>query len=128
MKTSPLSRSIATVLVSTVLTISATGATLIWDSDNLFSNGAQDGAGNWNTTEAHWRTGSGNTTWNNAGNDTAVFGSNSGPAGTVSVPVATPITVGGLTFNAAGSGTYTIAGFPITLSGTAAITTNVDAT
>jgi fibronectin-binding autotransporter adhesin len=62
---------------------------------------------------------SADTTWNNATNDTAVFGNN-GAADIVTIGT-TGITAGGVTFNPTSSGSYTIAaaaGNNLTLAGT----------
>lgn len=82
-------------------------ATFYWDNDaNAANNNANTGAGlgnvgTWDTTSSKWWNLTNNTTWSNAGGDTAVFW---GPtAGAVTLN--TPITVGGLTFNTTG---YTI--------------------
>ena len=56
----------------------------------------------------------------------AGFGTGSGTAGTVSL--AAPITAGGLVFNPAGSGNYTISGNTLTLAAAATITANTPAT
>jgi fibronectin-binding autotransporter adhesin len=81
--------------------------TYLWDPDQTGTG--SDDSGNWDTTSAIWSTGSTDTTWPNTTNSTNVasFGSNNGTAGTVTLQ--TPIWSDGLTFNAAGSGDYTIA-------------------
>jgi len=75
-----------------------------WDggTTNIAENGdgaSQGGNGNWNTTTNNWDQGAGSahTFWNNAGNNTAIFG---GTAGTVTLT--NNITVGGLQFFTAG--------------------------
>ena len=50
--------------------------------------------------------------------DVAIFGNNNGAAGTVAVKAA-GVSAGGITFNPAGSGNYTLGGGAITLTGTA---------
>src|SRR6218665_2445960 len=100
-------------------------ANLVWDGD-LVTEGAQDGTGNWNTTDLNrWLLGGVPQAWNNTTNDTAVFGSGSGVAGTI--PLTEAITAGGLTFNATGSGTYTLSGNVLTLAGTPMIDASVAA-
>lgn len=100
-------------------------ANLVWDGD-LATAGAQDGTGSWNTTDLNrWLLGGTPQAWSNASNDTAIFGSGSGTAGTITLTEA--ITAGGLTFNAAGSDTYTLSGNVLTLAGTPVINTNVAA-
>ena len=99
---------------------SLSAATLTWDG-NTAADGLQDGAGTWNTTATdRWydplAVPSAYRAWNNAGGDTALFGAGSEAAGTVAL--GTAITAGGLTFNAAGSGSYVISGNVLTLSNT----------
>jgi len=99
--------------------------TLTWDSSGLNPNAPVDGAGAWDTSTALWSNGSVDSIWNNAGNNTAVFGSSNGAAGTVTVGT---ITAGGLIFNAATSGSYLLSGGTLTLGGTTpTITTNANA-
>jgi autotransporter-associated beta strand protein len=77
-------------------------ADLYWSANGS----TQGGAGTWNTTDARWGTisfGPYGDIWDNADNDTAIFGWG-GSAGTVTLGV--PITTGGLRFNTTG---YTIA-------------------
>lgn len=98
---------------------------LTWDSSGLNPNAPVDGAGAWDTTSALWSNGTVDSIWNNAGNNTAVFGSSNGAAGTVTVGT---ITAGGLTFNGATSGSYLLSGGTLTLGGsTPTITTNANA-
>jgi len=85
-----------------------------------------DGAGAWNTTGTNWWNGAIDSAWTNLTTDTAVFGASNGTAGAITVGT---VTVGGITFNAAGSGNYTLSGGTITLGGaTPTITANVNAT
>ncbi len=111
---------------STAVTSSSVApATLTWNA----SAGATvtDGGGSWDTSTPNWNNGSGNVAWVNANNDIATIGNHNGPAGTIAL--ATGITVGGLVFNPASSGNYTIAGNTLTFGGAGAtVTTNVDAT
>ena len=76
---------------------------LTWDADPTTAS-PQDGAGVWGTTTNTWWDGTTNVVWDNVTPANAVFGTNSGAAGTVSNAVA--MSVGNLTFFAAGSGTY----------------------
>ncbi|HRR34728.1 MAG TPA: autotransporter-associated beta strand repeat-containing protein [Kiritimatiellia bacterium] len=77
---------------------------------------AQDGSGIWNTATANWvGAGGAHAAWNNAHGDTAAFGAG-GTAGTVTVE-AGGVTIGGLRFNAGVTGSYTLSGGPLTLSG-----------
>jgi autotransporter-associated beta strand protein len=89
-------------------------ATLIFDG-NTGTTGAQDGAGNWDTTTADWWNGASNVAWDNTTPANAVFGAGSGTAGTISV--GTGINVANVTNNSPGSGFYTISGNPLTLVG-----------
>ncbi len=97
-----------------------TAATLTWDATSGTA-GNQDGSGIWNTTTARWDDSS--ATWDNSTPDSAIFGAASGTAGTVTLGEA--ITVGGLTFNAAGNSTYTLAGGGFSLSTGTATATSV---
>ena len=109
------------------VTASLHGTQLTWDADPTTAS-PQDGAGVWDTTTNTWWDGAANVVWNNATPDSAVFGAGSGPAGVVSNSL--PVTVGNITFNATGSGTYTLnssAANTVTLSGNPTITANVNA-
>ncbi len=114
-----------------LLVPSSRAGTLTWDSSGTATASTPlDGSGTWNTSTALWNNGSTDAAWVNANNDTAVFGSGNGAAGTVTLGA--NIQVGGITFNTPGSGNYTIvpgAGTTVTLSGaTPTITTNANAT
>jgi autotransporter-associated beta strand protein len=107
------------------LALGAQAATVTWDADTG-TPGAQDGAGSWSTSSPNWWNGSGDAVWNNG--DSAIFGSATGSAGTVSV-ISSGITVGGLTFNThAGYLLNTTTASTLTLVGNPTITANVDAT
>ncbi len=107
-------------LIGSALSLQA--AQLVWDT-NTSSNGAQDGAGIWDTVSTNWiATNGANVAWNNANPDSATFGS--GAVGGV-VTLSEPITISNLTF--ANSG-YTISGGPLTLAGQQTITMNAIAT
>lgn len=98
------------------------GVGLAWNSGPSVI-APRDGSGSWtNQSAAHtnWWNGSGNLQWNNGGPDMATFGVGSGTAGTVTVSGG--VTVGGINFNAPGSGSYTISG-----SGTLTLNGNVNA-
>jgi fibronectin-binding autotransporter adhesin len=102
------------------VTLPTGAAVLTWDGDTG-TGGLQDGGGTWNTTDTNrWWNGSSYQAWNSATPDAATFGVGSGAAGTVTL--GGPITVGSVTFNAAGSGSYTISGNTLTLSGSPTIT------
>src|SRR4051812_4945976 len=81
---------------------------LTWDADANSANGLQDGPGIWDTTTPHWQnnTNPGYVAWTNSPINDAVFGVNSGAAGTVTL--GTGITVGNILFDLPGSGNYTI--------------------
>ncbi|HSU54046.1 MAG TPA: hypothetical protein VLT36_08325 [Candidatus Dormibacteraeota bacterium] len=109
----------STLLASFCLTYLATiqplvAATFTWDA-NTGTSGAQDGAGIWRpvSSNTNWWDGTTNVVWVNDVNspNNAIFGANSGAAGTVSIsPSGTTNSVGAITFNAPGSGNYTISG------------------
>ena len=104
----------------------AHAASYTWDSDTG-TNGVQDGGGTWSATGTNWLSGGSNVVFGNTNADTAVFGAASGAAGTITLGGA--FTANGLTFNAAGSGNYTLSSGTIILDGASAtITTNVNAT
>lgn len=103
--------------------------TLIYDTDGLTTNGITDGTtGSWNTSSAVFYNGISDVAWSNTTNatDTAQFGGGtSGTAGPVTVGT---VTAGGLVFEPASSGSYTLTGGTITLGGsTPTITANVGA-
>lgn len=81
-------------------------STLTWDAD-AGSSGAQDGAGAWNTTNTNWWNGAANSIFTSG--DNVIFGAASGSAGEIVVD-AGGVTAGALTFNAPGSGFYTVSG------------------
>ncbi len=129
MKTSNLKLSLLTSLATLAGAFNLTAANLTWDSDAITTSGAQDGSGNWTSLAANtnWWDGAANVTWNNATPDNATFGAGVGAAGTVTVPTTTTNTVGNITFNATGSGIYTLAAGSATtsklnLSGTPTLT------
>lgn len=117
--------------ISLFWTISVDAADLTWDSDPTTAL-VNDGPGNWDTTTNNWVITTNNvvtgvnTTWTNSNPDNAIFG-NGGTAGLVKLT--TGITVGNLTFNAVGTGSYMIGtsnGSALTLaSAGSTITANV---
>ena len=110
-------------IVVAVCAGSASADTYTWSTNT--TGAAQDGSGTWNTSTANWvGVGDVHTAWNNASGDTAVFGAG-GTGGTVTA--SSGITVGGLTFNAVASNTYTLAGGPLVLTGTPVFTANTNA-
>ncbi|MGD0208397.1 MAG: pectinesterase family protein [Verrucomicrobiota bacterium] len=92
----------------------APAATLTFDG-NTGTTGAQDGSGNWDTTTTDWWNSSTDVAWDNTTPGNAVFGVNSGAAGTITV--GSGINVANITNNPAGSGYYTISGNTLTLAG-----------
>ncbi len=96
----------------------ASAANLSWDiTPGTVGTGdaaITGGPGSWDTTLGNWTSdnGANNIAWNNANNDTAIFGGTGG-----AVALGTGVTVGGLTFN---SNTYSFvpAGNVITFAGT----------
>ncbi len=115
-----------------ILAPSSHAASLTWDNSGANPTAPIDGFSSlWDTTATVWSNGAADAAWVNANNDIAVFGSSNGTAGTVNLGSA--ITANGVTFNAATTGNYTLAGgagpFALTLAGaTPTITTNVNGT
>ncbi len=104
---------------------SALADDLVWDFDAV-TPGAQDGAGTWTLGQPNWFNQTqtlDNQVW--VDGDNAIFGAGTGAAGTVTL--GGPVTAGDLTFNAAGSGSYTITGDTLTL-GSGAVVVNSSAT
>jgi autotransporter-associated beta strand protein len=99
------------------ITVSAPPTAVTWDA-NTSTAGAQDGGGTWNLTSPNWWNGTTDVTWNNTvAPIMTTFGTANAPAGTVTLGAA--ITVSNLTFNAAASGDYTIAGgYTLTIANT----------
>jgi fibronectin-binding autotransporter adhesin len=120
MKTNGISsRVLAIAMVSIFGLVAATvqaGGNLYWSGDGS----TLGGSGTWDTSTGQWSSSGSapfSAIWNNSNHDIAVF---AGTAGTVTN---TGVTVGGLTFSAAG---YTITGGTLTF-GTAGIITNAGA-
>lgn len=95
----------------------AMAADLFWSANGI----AQGGAGTWDTTNTRWgavAAGPYGTIWDNANNDTAIFGSTGG-----AVSLGTNITAGGLTFS---TNSYSIStGNTLTLAGASTPIINV---
>ena len=117
--------SIALVAAVLACSMRVQGATLHWNP-TLSPTGPTDGSGRWDDSDAAWWDGAANRAWIDTNADLAVFGAASGPAGIVTVTLERA--VGGLTFNAPASGTYTLTGGTIRLTGPASVTANVNAT
>jgi len=118
----------AALLVAALSTTFARAASLTWDASGLATTTptATDGGGTWSTGISRWNNNVTDLVWNNAAGDVAIIGNNNGAAGVLNL--STPITAGGLIFNAPASGSYTLSGSALTLSGTRTITTNANAT
>jgi len=96
------------------------GDVLVWDADAL-TPGTQDGAGAWSVGQPNWFNQTqtlDNQSWVDGSN--AVFGSAAGAAGTITL--GGPVSAADLTFNAAGSGSYTITGSTLTVESGSVIT------
>lgn len=95
----------------------------IWDA--VAEDGAAtDGAGLWDTVSSNWWDGTANTSWPNGG--VAVIGVANGAAGAIAV--GDGVSVSGIQFHTAGSGSYQITGNPLSLVGTAVIHCAADLT
>jgi autotransporter-associated beta strand protein len=117
-----------TIAVAIVLVaVTSTQAAVVTYDANTTTAGAQDGAGaNWNATNGNFWDGSADVLWPNTTADEAIFGAGSGTAGTVTVEA---VNANKITFNAPGSGNYTLSGGTITLGGTTpTIAANTNAT
>ncbi len=103
------------LLVSSIFISPAHAANYTWDASG--SDPLDDGAGTWASSGGtNWFNGTTYGAWGNTTSDVAFFGVGSGAAGTVTVSGS--VTTNGLTFNAAGSGNYTLSGGTIGLGGT----------
>ena len=101
-------------------------AQLTWDAETGTS-GAQDGSGTWSTANANWWNGSTDVVWPNLSTNNAIIGANSGAAGTITASGS--LTLNAITFNAPGSGVYTVTGGTLGFAGSSpAITANTAAT
>jgi len=116
--------------VVTGLASNSFAANYTWDSSGTTPGAPVDGAGTWGTGNANWATGVApvsDVSWTNGAN-VAIFGSNNGTAGPVTLSSA--LTVSGITFKASISGNYTLTGGSLAAPNgtTLTITSNVDAT
>lgn len=101
-------------------------AQVTWDADPATS-GPQDGSGTWSTSDANWWNGTTDVVWPNLTTSSATIGAGSGAAGTITATET--LSLNAITFNAAGSGTYTVTGGTLGFAGTSpTITANADAT
>jgi fibronectin-binding autotransporter adhesin len=97
-----------------------------WDA-TTGTSGPQDGSGTWSTADANWWNGSTNVVWPNLTTSSAIIGANSGAAGTITVDGS--LTLNAITFNAPGSGAYTVTGGTLGFAGTSpTITANAATT
>jgi fibronectin-binding autotransporter adhesin len=96
-----------------------------WDSSGTATSFSEvtDGPGTWSTSSVNWWNGSSDIAW--SGTNSAVFGVGNGAAGTINVG---NLTASAITFNAPGSGNYTLSGGTITLASSPTITANSPAT
>jgi hypothetical protein len=84
----------------------AAGSTATWDSTGVATSSPKDGSGTWDLTSNHWNTGAVDTSWQSLNGAVAIFGTGTAAAGTIQL--VSSVTAGGLTFNAPGSGNYTM--------------------
>jgi autotransporter-associated beta strand protein len=96
------------------------GTSLTWDASGTNPAAPTDGSGNWSGTNANWSSGSADTVWSPGYN--AIIGANNGVAGKLTITDAGGEIVRNITFNAASSGAYAIAGSPLILTNTPTIT------
>ncbi len=117
-------KALATLAAAGLLAGAAPAATLTWDADG--ADPLNDGGGAWTATGgANWHGDGGYGAWSNTTDDVAVFGVGNGAAGPIAVDA---VNANGVTFNAPGAGSYTLAGGTITLGGAApAIAANTNA-
>jgi fibronectin-binding autotransporter adhesin len=101
--------------VAALLATTSVNAQVTWDS-TAGTSGPQDGSGTWSTVDANWWDGSADVVWPNLTTSSAVIGANSGAAGTITVSGS--LAINALTFNAPGSGSYTLTGGTLGFGGT----------
>ncbi|QIF01739.1 autotransporter-associated beta strand repeat-containing protein [Roseimicrobium sp. ORNL1] len=101
---------------------------LLWDATaGAGSPGAQDGSGTWSIGGPNWRnTGTSTDDQNFSNGDAVTFGAGSGAAGTITL--SGMINTNSITFNAPGSGAYTISGGTAISMTNGAIVANANAT
>lgn len=95
----------ATTTVSVTVLPVMTGGTFQWDA-NPANSGAQDGSGTWGAAAPNWLYNTNNVGWSD--HNVAAFGVNT--TTNCLVMLTNDVTPSGITFNAAGGGSYTIAG------------------
>jgi fibronectin-binding autotransporter adhesin len=94
------------------ITSSLHASTLTWDASGTATTAPTDGAGIWDTSAVNWNNGTVDVAWPDTSADIAIFGAANGAADTVTVGT---VTANGITFNAPGSGNYTLSTGTITL-------------
>ena len=110
-----LARAANAIACAMIAVASSTGeaAPFTWTSTG--TSPLTDGAGSWNATGGtNWFDGATYGGWGNTTADTATFGVNNGAAGTITVGA---VTANRITFNSAGSDSYTLSSGTITLAG-----------
>ena len=114
---------------STILSTAYPNAALTWNANPAAGTTAVDGSGVWTLTGSNFTNGTNQAFNSQERTEQAIFGTGNGTAGTVTLGATVPVDQ--IIFNAAGSGTYTIAGSGsnvISLGAGSIITTNVNAT
>ena len=111
--TVPAGRRSSLILLSSSLALGLSAvraASYEWDPDATAGNGANGGAGTWNTSNTNWFNGAADVAWPNvaANDDKAIFG---GAAGAVALGGS--LTSGGLQFNTSG---YSLSGASVDLT------------
>ena len=102
-------RNCSATIISLILLVSVTSlqaGDLFWDADPVNTTGPQDGAGTWDVATSTWWDGANDDVWDNATPANAIFGTNSGTAGQITVAAGTTINVGNLTVNSSSAGNY----------------------
>jgi autotransporter-associated beta strand protein len=111
--TVPAGRRSSLILLSSSLALGLSAvraASYEWDPDATAGNGANGGAGTWNTSNTTWFNGAADVAWPNvaANDDKAIFGGAAGP-----VTLGASLTAGGLQFNTGG---YSLSGASVDLT------------
>ena len=93
---------------STILSTAYPNAVLTWNANPAAGTTAVDGSGVWTLTGSNFTNGTNQAFNGLERTEQAIFGAGTGTAGTVTLGATVPVDQ--IIFNAAGSGTYTIAG------------------
>jgi len=104
MKPSRAGQGATAAALSALTAICVRAETVTWDAD-AGTAGAQDGSGSWSASDTTWWNGAETRAWTDG--QEAVLGSGAGAAGTVTLANGN-VAPASLTFNAAGSGAYTV--------------------